>query len=302
MIAAWQSWAPNAPDALWSNLHLAAAPGGHTPTIQVGGCYLGSITGAHNLIEQLYGKVGSNATGYFLNQYSYLNAMLFEAGCRNGLTACHLPWYASGGTLNRQPQFAKSGLLLQAAVKRRDRHPAARRHDPAVGPGRGRRRRRGGVRRPRRPGQPGLAHRDRLRAQERPVRRPVHDRLDQRRGGGRDQQPARLAPLVLDLDAALRQRPGLPELHRPRPDQLVPGLLRPELPRLQTVKRTYDPTRLFNFPQAIVPAAASAPPAAGRARNRDNSKNRHACAASHRSGLDAADTTRMRLASTLRRR
>ena len=62
VIAAWQSWAPNAPDALWSNLHLAAAPGGHTPTIQVGGCYLGSITGAHNLIEQLYAKVGSNAT------------------------------------------------------------------------------------------------------------------------------------------------------------------------------------------------------------------------------------------------
>ena len=28
-------------------------------------------------------------------------------------------------------------------------------------------------------------------------------------------------------------------------------------PRLQTVKRTYDPTRLFNFPQAIVPAAAT---------------------------------------------
>ena len=28
-------------------------------------------------------------------------------------------------------------------------------------------------------------------------------------------------------------------------------------PRLQTVKRTYDPNRLFNFPQAIVPAAAT---------------------------------------------
>ena len=62
VIAAWQSWAPNAPDALWSNLHLGAAPGGRTPTLQVGGCYLGSITGAHNLIEQLYHKVGSNAT------------------------------------------------------------------------------------------------------------------------------------------------------------------------------------------------------------------------------------------------
>ncbi len=32
VVAAWQSWAPNAPDALWSNLHLAAAPGGTTPS------------------------------------------------------------------------------------------------------------------------------------------------------------------------------------------------------------------------------------------------------------------------------
>ena len=31
VVAAWQSWAPNAPDALWSNLHLAASPGGRTP-------------------------------------------------------------------------------------------------------------------------------------------------------------------------------------------------------------------------------------------------------------------------------
>ena len=130
VIAGWQSWAPNAPDALWSNLHLAAAPGGRTPTIQVGGCYLGSITGAHNLIEQLYAKVGSNATGYNLNVYSYLNAMLLEAGCRNGLTACHLPWYQNGGTLTRQPQFAKSAYFSKPLSSAGDRHPAARRSPP----------------------------------------------------------------------------------------------------------------------------------------------------------------------------
>jgi FAD/FMN-containing dehydrogenase len=114
VIAAWQSWAPNAPDALWSNLHLAAAPGGHTPTLQVGGCYLGSIGGAANLIDQLYAKVGSHATGYSLNQYSYLNAMLLEAGCSKvGLQACHLPWYASGGKLSRQPELAKSDFFTK---------------------------------------------------------------------------------------------------------------------------------------------------------------------------------------------
>src|SRR5580692_6448118 len=46
VISAWQSWAPHAPDALWSNLHLTAAPGGSIPTIEVGGTYLGSISAA----------------------------------------------------------------------------------------------------------------------------------------------------------------------------------------------------------------------------------------------------------------
>ncbi len=115
VIAAWQSWAPNAPDALWSNLHLAASPGGHTPTIQVGGCYLGSVSGAANLLDQLYGNVGSHPSSSFLNQFSFLNAMLLEAGCATiGLQACHLPWYATGGKLSRQPELAKSDFFTRA--------------------------------------------------------------------------------------------------------------------------------------------------------------------------------------------
>ena len=114
VIAAWQSWAPHAPDAMWSNLHLAAAPGGRTPTIQVGGCYLGSIGGAANLLDQLYAKVGSHPSGYFLNQFSFIDAMLLEAGCSSiGEKACHLPWYTPGGRLSRQPQFAKSDFFTK---------------------------------------------------------------------------------------------------------------------------------------------------------------------------------------------
>jgi FAD/FMN-containing dehydrogenase len=110
VVAAWQSWAPHAPDAMWSNLHLAAAPGGRTPTVQVGGCYLGSDTGAANLLNQLYAKVGSSPSSHFLSlPQSFLTAMLAEAGCSSlGYQACHLPWYVSGGKLSRQPQFAKS--------------------------------------------------------------------------------------------------------------------------------------------------------------------------------------------------
>ena len=113
VVAAWQSWAPHAPDAMWSNLHLAAAPGGRTPTVAVGGCYLGSDTGAANLLNQLYAKVGSSPSSHFLSfPQPFLTAMLAEAGCGSiGYQACHLPWYASGGKLSRQPQFAKSDYL-----------------------------------------------------------------------------------------------------------------------------------------------------------------------------------------------
>src|SRR5262249_3067013 len=96
VVAAWQSWAPHAPDAMWSNLHLAAPPGGRPPVVTVGGCYLGSEGDAANLLNQLYAKVGSSPSSHFLSfPQSFLSAMLTEAGCGSiGYQACHLPWYA----------------------------------------------------------------------------------------------------------------------------------------------------------------------------------------------------------------
>ncbi len=112
VVAAWQSWAPHAPDPLWSNLHLAAAPG-KAPTITVGGTYLGGVGDAASLLSQFYARVGSHPSSSFLsNPQPYMNAMLTEAGCSAlGYQACHLPWYASGGKLARQPQFTKSDFF-----------------------------------------------------------------------------------------------------------------------------------------------------------------------------------------------
>jgi Berberine and berberine like len=113
VVAAWQAWAPHAPDALWSNLHLAAKPGGAAPTIAVGGTYLGSVGDAANLLSQLYAKAGSHPSSSFLsNPQPYMSAMLTEAGCSSlGYQACHLPSFASGGKLARQPQFTKSDIF-----------------------------------------------------------------------------------------------------------------------------------------------------------------------------------------------
>jgi FAD/FMN-containing dehydrogenase len=114
VIEAWQSWAPHAPDALWSNLHLTAVPGGETPAIQVGGTYLGSAGEASAELERLDAAAGSDPSGRYLASTSFMRAMLVDAGCEDlDVQACHLPWQAPGGRVSRQPQYAKSDFFTR---------------------------------------------------------------------------------------------------------------------------------------------------------------------------------------------
>jgi FAD/FMN-containing dehydrogenase len=113
VIAAWQSWAPHGPDQLWSNLHLAAGTGAST-TIEVGGTYLGRVTEAASLVDQLSTAVGSQPSSHFLENTSYLHAMLVEAGCSTlSVEACHLPGQTPGGQLSRQAQLTKSDIFTK---------------------------------------------------------------------------------------------------------------------------------------------------------------------------------------------
>jgi FAD/FMN-containing dehydrogenase len=114
VIAGWQSWAPHAPDQLWSNLHLAAAPGGSVPSIIAGGTYLGSVSEAAAQLEKLYAAVGSEPPSPFLESTSWLHAMLVEAGC-DSLTVneCHLPTQNAQGQLSRASQYAKSDFFTK---------------------------------------------------------------------------------------------------------------------------------------------------------------------------------------------
>src|SRR5215472_16664239 len=109
VVSAWQSWAPFAPDELWSNVHLSAAPGGGEPLISVGGTYAGSSTRAQALLDRLYESVGSPPVSAFAQAESYLSVMLVEAGCASlSVSQCHLPWQNPAGVLERQPELAKS--------------------------------------------------------------------------------------------------------------------------------------------------------------------------------------------------
>ena len=112
VIAAWQSWAPHAPDQLWSNLHLSTATGGSIPSIQVGGTYLGSVNDAYGELEKLYAAAGSNPSSPFLENTTWLHAMLVEAGCASlTVNECHLPTQVPGGQLSRSSEYAKSDFF-----------------------------------------------------------------------------------------------------------------------------------------------------------------------------------------------
>jgi len=114
VISAWQSWAPHAPDALWSNLHLAAASGGSVPSIQVGGTYLGSISAASAQLEKLYAAAGSHPSSPFMETTTWLHAMLVEAGCASlTVNQCHLPTQNPAGQLSRASEYAKSDLFTK---------------------------------------------------------------------------------------------------------------------------------------------------------------------------------------------
>jgi FAD/FMN-containing dehydrogenase len=255
VVAAWQSWAPNAPEALWSNLHLAAAPGGRTPTIQVGGCYLGSISGAANLIDQLYAKVGSHPSSYFLNQFPFLNAMLLEAGCSSiGVQGCHLPWYTSGGKLNRQPQFAKSAYfsrpLSTAGINTllRGVQNLQSVRGAAGGVGGVAFDALGGQVKALSPTATAFVHRNALFG--------AQYTTDWTNGGsatGINNQHAWLrsywASMQPYANGQAYQNYADPDL-----TNWAQAYYAQNYAQLQKVKKTYDPTRLFNFPQAIVPA------------------------------------------------
>ncbi len=255
VIAAWQSWAPNAPDALWSNLHLAAAPGGHTPTIKVGGCYLGNITGAHNLIEQLYAKAGSPASGYNLNQYSFLDAMLLEAGCHSiGYQGCHLPWYSPGGRLNRQPQLAKSAYfsrpLSSAGISTllRGIQSLQSVRGAAGGVGGVAFDAMGGKINRVSPTATAFVHRNALFGAQYTT-----DWTNGAAAAGINNQHAWLRSFWASMQPYANGQ-AYQNYIDPDLTNYAQAYYAQNYARLQQVKKTYDPTRLFNFPQAIVPA------------------------------------------------
>jgi len=151
------------------NCRLSSATG-DTPTVQVGGTYLGSLSGAQQQISRLVTSRVDPA-GHAVRELA--SARDDDRGRLRPADhgQCHLPGKTPNG--RAEPRGGVSPVahlhraLLPAAVSRsspRSPTPAAHRRRP------GRR----GPRRARRRGQSGRSGRDRVRAPRRPVRRAVH--------------------------------------------------------------------------------------------------------------------------------
>lgn len=106
-VDGWQSWISTASDALWSNMHLSANTGGPPQAVAIGGTYIGSVTDVAHELDKLYGLIGSHPSSYFLNEQTFLQAMLLEAGCKQ-VHGCSTP---PGGSLPFVPSYAKSDFF-----------------------------------------------------------------------------------------------------------------------------------------------------------------------------------------------
>jgi FAD/FMN-containing dehydrogenase len=258
VIAAWQSWAPHAPDQLWSNVHLAAAPGGSTPTITVGGTYLGSAADAAAVIDQLWAKSGKPPHWSLSNPQPFLTAMLVEAGCSSiGYQACHLPWYASGGKLSQEPEYAKSDffttplsasgintLLAQVASLQRVAGAAGGVGGIAFDS-------LGGAVNRVAPGATAFVHRTALFS--------AQYTTGWTNGAGGSGIANQLAWLRRFWAAMRPYASGQAYQNYPDPDlkNYAQAYYGSNLTKLSKLKTKYDPTGLFTFPQSIPPAKAS---------------------------------------------
>ncbi|WP_158088714.1 FAD-binding oxidoreductase [Thermoactinospora rubra] len=110
VLRAWQSWAVEAPDELWSTLHLSRDRG--ELTVELAGVYLGRSDALRRLLRPLTSRVAPSWVS--ARDTSHLRAMMTMAGC-SGLTPsqCHLPGQTRDGRLSRAAFVATSHVAYR---------------------------------------------------------------------------------------------------------------------------------------------------------------------------------------------
>ncbi|MBA9007494.1 FAD-binding oxidoreductase [Thermomonospora cellulosilytica] len=112
VIAAWQSWAPAAPDELWSGLQLNTEPSTGTPALDVIGVSFGD---PGPQLDRLAAAVRADPSSRGADRKPYLDAMRQMGGCSGD--ACHragtLPGTRPDGRYPRTEYTAKSHVAAR---------------------------------------------------------------------------------------------------------------------------------------------------------------------------------------------
>ncbi len=115
VISAWQRWAPNGSNDIWSNCQLLNSqntPSGIGPVARVTGVSVGSVAALQQAVSSLISSVAASPFNQFVGGDTYQNSMMIEAGCEGDSVAeCHLPSQNPAGILTRSPFAAKSDWL-----------------------------------------------------------------------------------------------------------------------------------------------------------------------------------------------
>ena len=254
VIAGWLSWAPGAPDEIWSTLLLIAHPGGTGaagPALRINGVYNGGLSSANSLVNGLISAVGSQpSSNSSFTQPDYLSAMLYEGGC-SGLTVeqCHLPTQTAGGQLTRKPGIGASDYvtspLSTAGIGVIIDYVNMRQADPQVGEGGAQFDAYGGAINRVASNATAFPHRNALAGIQRSSSFTMTDSpaVIQRGQTWLDEFTKALRPYVSGGSYVNYQDPDLANF--------AEAYYGSNLSRLQDIKRRADPDKLFTFPQVI---------------------------------------------------
>jgi hypothetical protein len=236
-------WVRHAPDALWANLQLLSA-GSSGLIVKTTGVWCGALAALHGELGKLTRAVGSPPTSTFAAPSSYLNAMLVEAGCAEiALARCHIEAPDGTGTLPRSTYTAKSAYFSSPppAAVITGALEVAQRDLPGLGVALAFDAFGGAINRVK-PGATAFVHRDAIAQLQMVVTY----------GGASQYAQVRswlehaAAAIVPHSNGQAYQNYIDPTLARWRN-----AYYGDNLPRLEAVRRRYDPDRVFAFGQAI---------------------------------------------------
>ena len=243
VIAAWQDFMGQAPDALWSNLHLDGDSGGAQLTLYA--VHAGTTASLATQLDRLDALSGIRASRS-LALRSFSDVTLIDAGCfGRTVSQCHLAGQTPDGTLERDT-YAASSIVANAPLSADAIAALIKGFDPVAA---------------------GTAYSVIYDALGGAVSRVAPDAtaFPYRGALGVLQFVVHWSDASHQSDALTALRSHRAEVAARSSNAAYANYADPDLadwpqayyganyPRLQRVKRTYDPGDLFRFPQSIKP-------------------------------------------------